>query len=258
MVLKRILAQNKNRLETNKPYKSSKNTEIMLEAILFDIDGVLVDSEKLYFTAIRDAFRKFGFELSGEEYCRRYMIEHTNSAGIIKDYGLKVLLKEYMSIRDEMAERLFREKLQPMPHARELVEELEWLYPMGVVSASSPAEIEMKLGIFNPEHPFKVIVSDRHTNNSKPHPDPYLKGLELLRKYANSATGLPAQNVVAIEDTPSGVKSASEAGCKTIAFPNGFTRRMDFSMADRVVYSLDEITPRLLFGLYGKNELLRK
>jgi len=223
----------------------------MLEAILFDIDGVLVDSEQLYFTAVRDTFRQFKVEIGVEEYVRRFMLEHTNSTGVIKDYKLNVPLSKVRQIRGQIVERLF-EDLKPMPYAVELVEELRWLYPMGVVSSSSPTEIERKLGKFNPEHPFQVIVSDEDVENSKPNPDPYLKGLELLRKYANRDIGITPGNVLTIEDTPSGVISAKKAGCKTIAFPNGFTKGMDFSMADRIVYKLDEITPKFLFGLYEK------
>lgn len=230
----------------------------MLEAILFDIDGVLVDSEEIYFTAVRDTFRQFGVELTRNDYIKRFMLDHSNSAGVIKDYKLKVPLERVREIRGEIVDKIFSENLKPMPYARELVEELEWLYPLGAVSSSSPTEIERKLGIFNPEHPFQVIVTDQHTKRSKPHPDPYLKGLELLRKYAWCASGLPAQNVLAIEDTPSGVISARDAGLKTIGFPNGFTRNMDFGMADKVVYRLDEITPELLFGLYGKHEMLNE
>ena len=63
--------------------------------------------------------------------------------------------------------------------------------------------------------------------------------------------GIEAENVVVIEDNPSGVRSANDAGCKVIGFPNRFTIGMDFSLADRVVSSLDEISDEFLQEMYS-------
>ena len=66
----------------------------MLEAILLDMDGVIVDSEEMYCRAVQETFRPLGVNISKEEYIRRWMIDPTCSQGVIEDYGLDITLEE--------------------------------------------------------------------------------------------------------------------------------------------------------------------
>jgi beta-phosphoglucomutase-like phosphatase (HAD superfamily) len=96
----------------------------------------------------------------------------------------------------------------------------------------------MKLGRFNLADKFKVLVTASEVTRRKPHPEPYQKAVQLLH--------IAPENALVIEDNPSGIKSAKAAGCKAIAYPNGFTKDMDFSEADMIIFSLQDIDDELL------------
>jgi beta-phosphoglucomutase-like phosphatase (HAD superfamily) len=93
---------------------------------------------------------------------------------------------------------------------------------------------------------FGAIVTAEDVKNGKSKsPEPYLKGAELLR--------LAPSDIVAVEDNPVGVRSAKDAGCRVIAYPNGFTKDMDFTGvgADAFVSSLAEIDEAMLQRLFS-------
>lgn len=212
----------------------------MLEAVLFDVDGVLLDSEEIYFQSVSETFRRFGVEIGKEEYVKRWMIEQTTTAGAIKDYCLEVSIDEVRRIKTE----IFQEKLprvEMMPHAFELLLDLYGYYPLGAVTSSRNEELGLKLDKFDLRKYFSVVVSGDDVENVKPHKEPYERAVRLL--------GVNAGNTVVIEDNPSGVRSGKDAGCKVIAYPNGVTRDMDFCLVDRMVHSFREVDRGYLEGM---------
>ncbi len=217
------------------------NGKSKLEGILFDVDGVVIDSEEIYFRSVADTFAQFGITISRDEYVERYMIKQTTSAGIIKDYNLNVSLEEIRKIRLRIFEKSLPE-LKMIPYAQELLDSLS-TYPIGAVSSAARNEVLMKLNRFDLISRFGFIVAAEDTKHKKPDPEPYQIGTKLLQ--------LPAENVVAVEDNPSGVESAKKAGCRVIAYPNGFTKNMQFPDSDIIVSDLSEITPSLLRKLYS-------
>lgn len=208
----------------------------MLEAILFDVDGVLVDSEKLYCASIQRTFREYRVELSQEEYIKWWMIE-INPEGALKYYNIKDSLEGFRAKRAKHLDGLFN-NLQMMPYAREIVDYLGQDFPLAVVSSAPRSEVLMKLNKFNLADKFKVMVTASEVTRRKPHPEPYQKAVQLLH--------IAPENALVIEDNPSGITSAKAAGCKAIAYPNGFTEKMDFSEADMVIFSLQDIDSELL------------
>jgi len=213
----------------------------MMGAVIFDVDGVLVDSEELYYRAVQETFKPYGIVISQDEFIRRWMIEQSGTRGVIEDYGLSVCLDELLDKKSGIALRSFSKELRLVPYAAKLVEYFQG-YPLGVVTSASRVDLDAKLGKFDMLDKFNVIVTCEDVTRGKPDPEPYQKGLRLL--------GVEAGNVLVIENNPSGVTSAKGAGCIVVAYPNGFTRAMDFSHADAVVGSLREINERLLQGLF--------
>jgi HAD superfamily hydrolase (TIGR01509 family) len=221
----------------------------MLEAVLFDGDGVLFDSEELYFRSVQQTFRQFGIEIGKDEYIRRYMIEQTSSEGIVRDYHLEargITIERVLEVKEAIVLKSFDEELKMMTDAMELLEAMRRIFPdkLALVSCSYREEVERKLKKFSLTDMFKVVISanDIGTNRRKPFPDAYLKAVELLK--------IQAGNAVAIEDTPSGCESAYRAGCRVIAYPNRFTENMEFPYANVIVKSLKDISCRLLAELY--------
>lgn len=214
----------------------------MLKGILFDLDGVLVDSEGIYFRAVRDSFRPYGIEISEQEYVKRWMIERTKSRGAIRDYGLNASVEQVRQIKDRFFEE-YAKDLQMIPGALEMLERFKGKYPLGLVSSEIRREVLRKTSKFDLMKRFKVSVCGGEVRRDKPYPEPYQRGCELL--------GLDPEDVLVVEDNPSGVKSGKGAGCKVVARPDGFTKGMDFSLADKVVESFDEINDDLIGRLFG-------
>ncbi|MBI4021413.1 MAG: HAD family phosphatase [Candidatus Aenigmarchaeota archaeon] len=214
----------------------------MLQGALLDGDGTLYDTEPWYFEAVRRTFRPYGVEIGQEEYIRRWMLESTGFEGVVQDYGLAIPVERLRTERDEIFLGLLAAEGRLMPYALDLLDRLR-TYPLGLVSSAHRGEVERKLGRFGLQDRFQVLVSGDMTPRKKPHPEPYRMGTDQL--------GVPAASILVVEDNPSGVRSAKAAGCKVVAYPNGFTAGMDFRMADRVVASLAEITDGFLEDLFA-------
>jgi beta-phosphoglucomutase len=214
----------------------------MLKAVLFDLDGVLVDSEKIYFRSVRDTFREFGVEISENEYVRRWMIEQTTTPGAIKDYRLNVTLEEVRVLKEKFVEEYVQD-MQMIPGALDLLQRFHGKYPLGLVSSASRKEVLRKTSRFDLMKFFDISVCEGDVKNRKPHPEPYIRGCQLL--------GISPKYTLVIEDNPSGNQSGKAAGCKTIVRPDGFTKHMDFSLADIVIKEFSEINDELIKRLFG-------
>ncbi len=212
----------------------------MLEAVLFDGDGVLIDSEPLYFQAAQETFNPYlpsGVEITEAEYIQRWMLDQTGSRGLIKDYNLDVNVEDVLRAKTALYLQLIQERLQIMPGAQQLVERFYREYPLALVSSSSRTDIMAKIGKFDLLKYFEVILGTEDVERKKPYPDLWLKACEEL--------SVNPQNTIAIEDNPSGALSAIRASVgKIFVYPNGYTQEMEFPKECIRVNSLDEITPQ--------------
>jgi HAD superfamily hydrolase (TIGR01509 family) len=215
----------------------------MFRGGLFDVDGVLLDSERIYFEAVRETFKRYGIDISLENYIKFYMIDQTSSAGVIKEYGLKTDLNDIRALKSRILDGLL-ENLKMMPDAMGTLDALYGKYPLGAVSSAVRGEVMAKLGKFGIEKKFKAIVTADDVKEKKPRPEPYQKGSALL--------GFEPGLIFAVEDTTSGVESAKDAGNIVIAFPNGYTTDMNFSRADAVISGLRELDEDMLRELFRK------
>jgi len=214
----------------------------MLEGVLSDIDNVIVDSERVFCKGVVLAFAEYGVKVTEDEFVHYWMIERTKSAGLIRDKRLSISLDELRVVRQQMFDRLVKEELELMPYGREMVESLSETYPMADVSSDNMQNCLLKIGKFGLVERFRTIVASGCIANQKPFPDPYLEGARRL--------GFDTGNCVVIEDNPTGALSGLRAGCKVVVYPNGYTANMDFPEGVVRVNGLDEITPRMLEGLY--------
>jgi HAD superfamily hydrolase (TIGR01509 family) len=123
------------------------------------------------------------------------------------------------------------------PAARACVDRMAALFPLGIASGALRHEIEAILRAGNLEAHFRFIVASGETPQGKPAPDPYRRAAELH--------GLHPSRCVAIEDSRWGIESAKSAGLWCIAITNTY-RREELTMADRIIDSLDELTPELV------------
>jgi HAD superfamily hydrolase (TIGR01509 family) len=184
-----------------------------LDAVLFDMDGTLVDSEKVWDVGLRELARRYGGELSapartrmvGTSMAESMDILHTDISQPWRDP------EESVTWLENRVCDLFAEGLSWRPGARELLAEVRAAgIPAALVTATRRRLVEVALGTIGAHH-FDVVVCGDEVGNSKPHPEPYLTAAAKL--------GADPLRCVAIEDSPTGVASALAAGCLVVGVP---------------------------------------
>jgi len=215
-----------------------------IQAVVFDFDGVLADSEPLHLKAYQAILEPHGIHIDMKTYCERYLgyDDEGSIQQVASDYGLllgdeeiEVLLREKARIFEKLVsggDMLYR---GAAACARRLG--AEW--PVGIASGALRSEIELMLRGAALNDAFRFIVSSGDTDLTKPAPDPYLRAAELH--------GVPPSACVAIEDSHWGLQSARDAGMRTIAITHTYSRQT--LAADVIVDSLDEITVDLVRSL---------
>ncbi len=187
-------------------------------AVLFDMDGTLIDSEGLWLDAEVAVMRELGaiWVASDQAHClggplervADYMIARSGSSVTTDEVGIMLL--------DAMESRLRAAPLAWRPGARALLLECRGAnVPTALVSASWNRLIDAvsdKIAADIGLTPFDAVVAGDDVENSKPHPDPYLTAAALL--------GVAPGDCLALEDSPTGVQSAFAAGCRVVAIPH--------------------------------------
>jgi beta-phosphoglucomutase len=195
----------------------------LLRAIIFDFDGVIVDSEYLIFKLTQQMAAQEGWTVSEDEYFRDYLA--LDDRGIIEhlyqSHGQPVNSRR----RDQLIEwkfrayqEIIRNGLPPMPGAIEFVKKAAAGYPLAIASGSLRVEIEHLLGKLGLRELFSVLATADDCARSKPDPEVYLHALEQLRQLPSlGRPPLAATECLAIEDAPLGVLAAQKAGMKCLA-----------------------------------------
>lgn len=199
-----------------------------IEAVLFDMDGVIVDSNPIHKEVLIEFCRKHGVELD-EENLRENVYGRTNKDWIPNVFG--DVSDEAVEAYTEEKEQMFRKVFIPQNHVVPgLLDFLELLDQNGirkVVATSAPAEnadfILAELGIA--DH-FDAVLNSSHVSKSKPHPEPYLK--------AAKAVSVNPENCIVFEDSLSGVKSGAAAGAKVVGIATTHTHQ-ELQACDLVV-----------------------
>ena len=213
----------------------------MIDAVVFDMDGVLIESEEIW-DAVREVYvRERGGRYDDEiQRAMMGMSSHEWSRYLHETAGLEELPE---TINAEIVQRMlaaYREQLPLVDGAVEAVRRLAMHFPLAVASSSNRPLIDAVLEISGLTGCFKTTVSSDDVPRGKPAPDVYLEAARRL--------GLLPERCAAIEDSHSGIRAARSAGLRVIAIPNAsYPPDADaLSQADVVIRSLDELTPELV------------
>lgn len=217
-----------------------------LKAVIFDFDGVIVDSEPLHYRAFQEVLKPEGIQFSFSEYMDYYIgfddrdafKEAFKLAGKdLGESGLSGLIRS----KSITFEAIVRKGIKAFPGAKTLVRDLASRgIPLAIASGALKDEIILILEKLSLISFFKTIVSADQVKKSKPDPETYVVALQKLREQLNDRELNPAL-CVAIEDTPAGIKSARGAGLKVIAVGHSYGLE-DLEEADHAVKNLEEIT----------------
>jgi HAD superfamily hydrolase (TIGR01509 family) len=213
-----------------------------LAAVVFDFDGVILDSESAEFESHRRIFERYGVPLTPEEWCDQIGIwveEHERRwcTRLNERCGASM---EYAAFKAEQ-HRIFHEILarEPMRGIRGLLDALvDAGVPTAVASTSSSRWVVPAVERLGLTDRFRTIVTANDVEHRKPAPDVYLEATRRL--------GADPRRSVAIEDSGPGIASASAAGLKTIAIPHWLTEGHDLASATlRVAHAGDLTVERL-------------
>jgi HAD superfamily hydrolase (TIGR01509 family) len=216
-------------------------------AVIFDMDGVLIDSEGLWNQARLEITEENGgrwrpdaqramMGMSSVEWSR-YMHDVLGVATAPDEISAEVVSR---------LERLYRRHVPLLPGAREVVLTLSEVWPLGLASSANRPLIELVLDLARLRDRFKATVSSEEVAHGKPAPDVYLDAARRLE--------IAPERCAAVEDSTNGLLSAAAAGMSVIAVPNREFPPTEAALAraDRVLEAVDELTPARVEGLAGR------
>jgi HAD superfamily hydrolase (TIGR01509 family) len=223
-----------------------------MRAVLFDFDGVLVNSEPLHFQALRDALLPEQIVIDEEIYAKEYLAQDDRGAirTALANSGRSCDPVRMGAIQDRKS-RCF-EALMPQvsffPGARELVRALQREVPLAIASGALTSEIDALLRAGGLRDAFSAIVGADQVGQGKPHPEPYLTA---MARVAAHAPGLRPEECLVFEDSMPGIAAALAAGMQVVAVTNSYPAAK-LAAAHRVVESLDGLTPAALRELFAE------
>ncbi|MFL5925677.1 MAG: HAD family hydrolase [Gaiellaceae bacterium] len=215
----------------------------MIEAVAFDLDGVIVDSERVW-DEVRESYtREAGgtytdsaardmMGMSSLEWSR-YMADALGVPGTPEDINAAVV--ERMLLRYGQAPPL-------IPGAVDAVRRCASTWRLAVASSSNPELIDVVLEAAGLHESIAVVVSSQEVPRGKPAPDVYLEAARRI--------GVDATRCAAVEDSQNGIRSAKAAGMRVIAIPNAHfpPEEEALALADVVLRAIDELTPQVVEG----------
>jgi HAD superfamily hydrolase (TIGR01509 family) len=209
--------------------------------VIFDLDGVLIDSEGLYYRAYSEVLKPYGVTVSREEYEEHWIAQGTCPEYIVAKYNLPIAPDELRQLRSPIYLQLLDTEVTLMPHVEETLGQLSTQFALTVATNTNREHLDFVLRRMGINRFFPVTVARQDYHRAKPQPDAFLTAARKLE--------LPPEHCVVIEDTYRGVMAAVNAGIRCIAVPNEYTLHNDFRQASLVLATLEELTPDVIRSL---------
>ncbi len=213
----------------------------MIRGVLFDLDGVLADSERLQWAAYRRVLAEFGVDVSLDEYRRHWIAIGGGPDYACRTYALPITPVELRARKNPVYLALVAEQVSARAGARAALERLGSAYRLAVATNSTREEVGLILDRLGLTPLLHAVVAREDYVRAKPAPDAYLTAAATL--------GLAPADCVVVEDTERGARAGAAAGMRVIAAPHDLTFDNDFSACAHRIAHLDELTTELLASL---------
>jgi HAD superfamily hydrolase (TIGR01509 family) len=204
----------------------------MIKAIFWDNDGVLVDTEGIFFTANQEILAGLGIALRWEQFEEISLVKGQSVMRLVAEPGTDAFEKLRRD-RDALYADLLTRKPLVIDGVREVLDVLKGKYFMGIVTSSGHEHFEIIHRQSGLLPYFQFVLTMKDCPNTKPHPESYLKAIEL--------SGFTPDECLVIEDSSRGLAAAISAGLRCIVIPSNFTSGHNFAGACRVLTSVKEL-----------------
>ncbi|WP_161879722.1 HAD family hydrolase [Alkalibacterium sp. MB6] len=206
----------------------------MLEAVIFDMDGVIIDSEPFFHESEQLVLKKRGHDVPLDYFYQFQGTTHSYMWGLMKEnFDLPDEVSDLVNEATSVREALIEEKgMTAIPHVLEFIDHLSTTdIPLAIASSSPRKDIEKTIEMFDLHDVITYYVSGNQVENSKPFPDIFLN--------VSSKLNLNPENCLVIEDSANGVRAGSAAGMKVIGYRNTNFPAPDHSKADKVITTFE-------------------
>ncbi len=204
-----------------------------VKALIFDMDGLMVDTERLYWDCEYQLAREAGRELSQETLFAMMGRKPLESMEIFCHHlGLEGTPADWLERRDSMMLEKMKTDLSLLPGLQDVIREFKPKMSLGVATGAKQEFMDLVVNKMGLRGHFDVLLSSDNINTGKPDPETYLK--------MSARLGIDPEYCVVLEDSENGCRSARNANCITIAVPSDYTRDQDFSMVDYIARDLHD------------------
>lgn len=212
-----------------------------MQGVIFDMDGLMIDSEKLYFATGREIAAAYGKTVQDQTFWKMMGRSPLDSISIfVSDLELPDSPEVVLQERDRIMAHKLATELEPMPGLMDVLHRFQGAYQLAVATGSPMKFLDVVVKKLQLQSYFKVLQSSDEIKNGKPHPEIYERAAALL--------GLAPQDCCVLEDSSNGALAGKRAGCYVIAVPNEHTREQDFSFVDFRAKNLREAAEHLMLG----------
>lgn len=209
-----------------------------VKAVIFDMDGLMIDTERLYFEVERIMARKFGKEVKDETLWKMMGRKPLEAITVFaEDLELDISPKKLLEIRDELFVKKLVNEVEPMPGLFDILNILKGKVKMAIATGSPQKFLKIVLDKLKIESYFDVFVTSDEVEKGKPDPEVYNTAVKRLKV-------APFECVV-LEDSSNGALAAVRAGCYTIAVPTVYTNKQDFSFVNYVAKDLKDAAEKI-------------
>lgn len=214
----------------------------MVKGIIFDMDGVVIDSNHIHYKYWNNYFeRAFGITIPQIEFASRLGESSLDFAEyFIKRYNLNIGLRKLREDMDKEYDN-YVEEIVLKKGFLQVLKKLAEKYKIALATGADMLHANLTLEKFRIKTYFDFVIAGNCVKKAKPDPEIFLKAAEGMN--------LKPEDCLVIEDAQMGLAAAKRAGMKCIVVPDNMTNIQDFSRADKMLGSIDELTESLIEGL---------
>jgi HAD superfamily hydrolase (TIGR01509 family) len=203
----------------------------MLKALIFDMDGLMIDSERLYWQVEMELARSYRKEVKQETLWK--MMGRRPIEGLrifVEDLELPISAEEALALRDARMREKYRDESEAMPGLFHILDTFYRKLDLAVCTGAQREFMEIVVDRLKIRDKFEVLQASDEIQKGKPEPEIYLTTCEKL--------GCESQECIVLEDSSNGALAGKRAGCYTIGVPSEYSRGQEFSFVDFVASDL--------------------